>query len=180
MLLVLLPGVLRAQESGTVRGVAGATLGFSRVAKSTEPLVGGWAGLAFGKAFAVGGFGLAMPGVVELEGGGLVQELRFGYGGLMIDFRPPGEGPILVGGRILLGAGNAQIRAQPIGNQIGSDNFIVLEPQALAEMPRNSLVRGTITAGYRLVLGVQDLPGLDKSDLANWSVMFSLTVGGGS
>jgi hypothetical protein len=175
---LILPGDVQTQESGEVTGLAGATFGLTRLAGSVEALVGGWVGLAFRDRFAIGGFGLGMPGVVELEGAGLRQELRFGYGGLMLDFRPPDEGKILVGGRLLLGAGNAQVRAQPIGNQLGSDNFIVLEPQAIAELPRHSLVRLTITGGYRLVYGVQDLPGIERNDLRDWTVSLSVAIGG--
>jgi hypothetical protein len=119
-----------------------------------------------------------MPSSVRVVSGALPEDLRLGYGGLVLGLDLKQTSEVDVSSSLLLGAGNAQIHAQPIGNQLGSDNFLVVEPRLTLSAPSGHRLHGEFTAGYRFVVGVQDLPRLDASDLRGWTVTLSLSFGG--
>jgi hypothetical protein len=119
-----------------------------------------------------------MAGSIRVLKGALPEDLRLGYGGLVLDVDLARGRNIGFRSSLLLGAGNAQVHAQPIGNQLGSDNFFVVEPRVGIRVPSNRRLRAELGAGYRIVKGVQDLPRLSGSDLRGWTVTMSISFGG--
>lgn len=149
----------------------------SELAGEATGFLGGKAFLDIGDRLRLGGFGYGALESVRLVGGPAPEELSMGYGGVFLGLGLSDMGPAALQGELLLGAGNAQVRAQPIGNQLGSDNFMVVEPRLTLELPRGSSLRGAVEGGYRFVTGVQDLPRLSTSDLTGWTVSLQILLG---
>jgi len=151
---------------------------WSELAGSGVILLGGEAFLAIGERVRLGGFGYGTIQSANLVGGALPQDLRMGYGGVFLNAALSRTGPMDLDGELLLGAGNAQVHARPIGNQLGSDNFLVVEPRLGLEFPRRYRLRGTVELGYRFVAGVQDLPLVAAGDLRSWTLSVQVMLGG--
>jgi hypothetical protein len=172
-----LPFVGSAQ-TGSVSGSLGVDVVWTGIAGHQTLLLGGHASLRVGPRISVGGFGYGMPASIRLVEGAVPEDLRLGYGGLMLGLDLVSTKSLGLRGSLLFGAANAQIRAQPIGNQLGSDNFLVAEPRLSLYAPQGSRLSGALEAGYRFVAGVEDLPRLDTHDLRGWTLALSLSVGG--
>lgn len=184
--LVLWPriGGLQAQDSDenasdhAITASIGPFLRGTKIKGGVEPILGGEANLHLPWHLSVGvaGAGLLRPvGLVE-SGSNLGTDLRMGYGGLLFGYRFKTHGPVSVKGRLLLGAGNAEVRAVPVGNELGVDNFMVFEPDVVVQVrTKGGLLLG-LGAGYRMVLGVQDLPNWVASDLGGGSLTIALLI----
>ena len=61
---------------------------------------------------------------------------------------------------------------------MGSDNFLVFEPEVTVKLPSWSVVHSALGAGYRFVTGVDDLPALSGDDLRGFTVTLMVVVGG--
>jgi hypothetical protein len=141
---------------------------------------GGWAGLLFADNFAIGGGGFALLEDVELSGsdGGTGFNLDFGYGGLLFRYWEALSGPFTGEAGLLIGAGHAEVRNQLDGTEIASDNFMVSEAEMgilYSPFPRIHL---GLSAGYRLTAGVEDLPGVQTTDLNGFTGSLSIRIGG--
>ena len=177
LVATILPALASAQRTD-VQGSLSADLMFTRIAGHTGTLLGGQAALDVGSGLALGGFGYGMLSPVRILGGALPEDLRMGYGGILARLQLASTSYFDVDGALLLGAGNAQIRAQPIGNQLGSDNFLVFEPRLGVTVPASTPLQGRLGVGYRLVRSVEDLPRLGASDLRGWTVVLTISLGG--
>jgi hypothetical protein len=174
---LFLPSAGRAQD-GYVTGAMAASVVGTRLAGQSGLLLGGQASLRVSSRFSVGGFGYGTAQSIRIVEGALPEDLRLGYGGLVLDVALKSTEMMDLSSSLLVGAGNAQIHAQPIGNQLGSDNFLVFEPRLNLATSRIRRVRGTLGTGYRFVAGVQDLPRLTASDLRGWTITLSVSFGG--
>ena len=140
-------------------------------------------GLEIGPRWGAGGAGISVlkdiPVQDDLTG---PSELRLGYAGVWLEWTAP---PAAVVGstdfearlRLLAGAGNAELRQSPLGTLLASDNFAVLEPSASLERRLGQRLGIGAWAGYRVALDVQNLPGLDASDLDGLALGLRLRLG---
>lgn len=178
-LLFCFPMLVTGQQSGSrdVSALIGGLYKATRFAGGTHSMVGVKAAVVFAGGVEIGGIGIKVlePVDISVSAGGLLQ-LRTGYGGITVAKRG------LLGGRIgaglFLGAGNAEIRALPVGNQLGSDNFLVFEPEVTLKLPSWNVMRSALGAGFRFVTGVDDLPTLSAADLRGFTVTLMVVVGG--
>lgn len=171
------PRGLRGQEvpGEGVGIVAVAGLRVTRVAGESAALPGGALLLRLTPHVAVGGAGWAARSSVELDGGGL--EMSFGYGGLVVDVAPRPGRRFSMGGRVLLGAGNAAIHNTVVGIEVDADNALVVEPELTARFELLRRLRLAASAGWRFAAGVDRSAGIEPSDLGGWSVALTLTAG---
>ena len=173
------PMVVMGQQNGSrnVSALIGGLYKATRVAGGTRSMLGVKAAVVFAGGVEIGGIGIKVLEPVDISiGAGNLLELRTGYGGITVAKRG------LLGGRIgaglLLGVGNAEIRALPVGNQLGSDNFLVFEPELTLEFPSWNVVHFALGGGFRFVTGVDDLPTLSAADLRGFTVTLMVVVGG--
>jgi hypothetical protein len=116
----------------------------------------------------LGGEGVSGLRSIRLAGVGPGEEseLTFGYGGVLLRWRPAGELPgVRVGGSLLAGAGTARVRSVPPGGASTSENHFILEPRVHASIRPHARVRVFSAAGYRIAFGAGALPGIGASDL---------------
>ena len=141
-------------------------------------MLGGEASLHFARHFTIGATGGGLLNAVPLveSGSDLGTDLRMGYGGLLFGYEADVGPTVSVAGRFLFGAGNAEVRAVPVGNEIGADNFLVVEPEAVVRLRVVGRLHVGFAAGYRLVLGVQDLPTVVADDLEGASLTITLLI----
>jgi hypothetical protein len=187
VLLLALPGSLWAQaglspnrEGNRVKSAAAVLLKGSSIADKGRLQAGGWAGLVFGDRLAVGGGGLVLLEEVALSGSeaGTGFSLDLDYGGLFFRFWQP-LSPRTTGELgLVFGAGNAGVKDRLSGTELGSDNFLVTEPEAGVSLNLLPWLRVGISGGYRLVWGIEDLPSVSDSDLRALTGTISLRVGG--
>ena len=149
----------------------------TRLAGGTHFLVGARAAVVFAGGLEIGGAGIKLIESVDISlGPGNMLELRTGYGGITLSKTSLLGGP--VGAGILLGAGNAEVRSPPVGNQLGSDNFFVFEPELTLALPSWKAVRSSLGVGVRLVVGVDDLPNVRARDLRGFTATLAVGLGG--
>ncbi len=179
LLLFCCPVLVMGQQSGSrdVSAWIGGLYKATELAGGTHSMVGVKAAVVFAGGVEIGGVGVKVLEPVDISAGaGSLVELRTGYGG--VTFAKRG----LLGGRVgasfLLGAGNAEVRALPVGNQLGSDNFFVFEPEVTLKLPSWHLIHSALGAGFRFVAGVDDLPTLSAADLRGFTVTLMVVVGG--
>ena len=141
-------------------------------------MLGGEASLHFSQHFSIGaaGGGLLKAVPVVESSSDLGTDLRMGYGGLLFGYESRTNHTVSLAGRVLLGAGNAEVRAVPVGNELGADNFLVLEPEVHLRVHTVGRLYLGFAAGYRLVLGVQDLPTVVADDLEGASLTITLLI----
>lgn len=168
------------ERPGTVHASLGAFLRTTRIGASMEPMLGGEASIRFRKHFTVGvaGGGLLEAAPLLRSESDVGLDLRVGYGGLVFGYEPSPKWTASPAARVLVGAGNAEVRAIPVGNRLGSDNFIVVEPEARLHLRVTRGVFAGLAVGYRFVFGVEDLPDISPEDLRGLSLTASVFFGG--
>lgn len=184
--LLALPGPLAAQagQLRTPEPRAGSAVGLvvtgSRVAGEGRILVGGWGGIVLGNRFLVGGGGMALTQDVDLPRytSSTGFQLGFGYAGLFLKYWKDLSFGLVGEGGLLMGAGHAEVHDQIIGQEAGSDNFLILEPQAAVSRRLFGQLHGGAGLGYRLPLGVEDLPRVRSEDLRCLTLSIFLRLGG--
>ncbi len=186
-LLLALPGTLRAQagppsasDEGRVTSTASVLVKGSTIAEKSRAQVGGWVGLVFGGRFAVGGGGLVLLKEVDLEGteAGTGFSLDLGYGGIFCRFWQP-LSPRLTGEvGLILGAGHGEVSDRLSGAELGSDNFVIVEPEVSLFFTLFPSVHVGASGGYRLAWGVEDLPRVSQDDLRAVTATISVRLGG--
>ena len=186
-LLLALPGSLRAQAGpssanaeGRVRSTAAFLVKGSTIADQGRAQIGAWAGLVFGGRFAVGGGGVVLLEEVPLEGSeaGTGFSLDLGYGGLFFRFWEPLSERLTGELGLIFGAGNGEVNDQPSGAELGSDNFVVAEPEVSLFFTLLPWLHVGASGGYRMVWGVEDLPQVSEDDLRAATGTISLRLGG--
>jgi hypothetical protein len=152
-------------------GSIGIFLRGTRVIETTEAMAGGEASLHFFEhlSFGAAGGGLLQAAPVAESAADVGTELTMGYGGLLVGYESGGRGGVTWAARALLGAGHASIRALPVGNELGADNFLVLEPEIQLRVRTFGAMYLALSVGHRLVGAVQDLPTLGGDDLEGTS-----------
>lgn len=107
------------------------------------------------------------------------SELSVRYGGIVASFGRPGAAPSDPwSASLLVGTGTARVHSSLLDTEIGTDNFLVLEPAVerdlgpLGRLPLNARVR----ASWRLPLGLESLPSVTQADLRGFSLGVSLGV----
>jgi hypothetical protein len=137
--------------------------------------------LVFGPGVVLGGGGFAMTRNVELRGSeaGSGFELGMGYGGVLLRYLRPLLPRMTGETGLLVGAGHAEVRDLLAGREVGSDNFVVLEPEACLSIRLFWKAFLGASVGYRLPLGVEDLPGVSAADLESVTSSVFLRLGGG-
>lgn len=181
LLILALPGSARAQAgpppstTDGVRSAAAFTVTGGKLAGTTGAHIGGWGGLVFGDRFLLGGGGFAITKNVELPG---LDDLRMGYGGIVVRYWGTVSRELTWGVGALLGAGNARIRNRVVGTELGSDNFVLAEPSLSLAHPLIRSLHLEVALGYRKAWGVEDLPTLSADDLTSLTGSISLRLGG--
>lgn len=142
-----------------------------------------WMGSATGflgliPRLALGGTGSVLLGSRSLPGSarGTDQKLRIAYGGLVVQYEVAHRGDRSFWVRLLGGAGNAKVDLALVGTQIASDNFGVLVPEIGGSVALFGPLHVGAALGYRVALGVEDLPGLAPADLRGPSARVLVAV----
>jgi len=151
-------------------------------------VMGGATGVQ-GNALALWGMRLALGlgSSVQMGGAGFVtapvtygatgpRRLRMGYGGLEVEFPLPAVNDPNLRMSILVGGGNADVSDAIVGTELGSDNFLVLEPRVAWGRALSGPWRGSLSLGYRRAFGVDDLPDSENADLSGITVLFALYI----
>lgn len=183
--LFLIPGLLVSEavaaqqaappsEAARVSAGLGPGVGVSTVQGEAALVWAGHAGLRLGSTFWLGGAGVILTPVDY--GASAPRRLRLGYGGLEFEAAVPGLGPSDWRVGALLGGGNADVSDILTGVELGSDNFLVLEPRISWIRPLSTAWSTSVRLGYRLAIGVDDLPDSDAGDISGPLVFLGLTV----
>lgn len=185
-ILLALPGPLGAQENQSTPtaqragSAAAVLLKAGQVAGADRFFLGGWAGLVFRDHLVLGGGGMALTQDVELQGSGSGTGffLGAGYGGLLFKYWED-ISPYLTGeAGLLLGAGHAEVHDRVAGREVGSENFVVMEPEVSVFYNLFRQVYLGASGGYRFAWGIEDLPRVSSGDLQSFTATLSLRVGG--
>lgn len=184
LLLVLLlgPGApLRAQERGPDVPTASLESGlrFTRMRSRGVRMPGGLAQLRVAPGIWVGGGGWWMKDAVRFRRTpGQERALRAGYGGAVVSFPLPlTTTGAAATGRALVGAGNADVSDPASGALLESDNFAVLEPELDVEVSLIARLHLLAGASWRFAFGVEDLTGVDRTDLSGPALVLALRIG---
>ncbi|TFH64116.1 MAG: hypothetical protein E4G90_08725 [Gemmatimonadales bacterium] len=110
--------------------------------------------------------------------GGTGFDLGMGYGGILFRYWEPISGSLTGEVGLLMGAGHAEVRDQLTQREVGSDNFLVAEPEMSVLYSLFPGIRLGASVGYRLTTGVQDLPGVSTGDLNAFTGTLSVRLGG--
>lgn len=186
VLLLALPGPLGAQEvqqTPAPRRAGAAAAAFvktSQVAGETRLFWGGWGGLLLGDHFVLGGGGMALTKDVELQASGLPTGfyLSAGYGGVL--FKYWGNLPHGLTGEaaILLGAGQAEVYDRITGQEVGAENFLVMEPEVSLFLNLYRQLYLGASGGYRTTSRIENLPRVPSDALQSFTATLSLRLGG--
>jgi hypothetical protein len=186
VILLGLPGSVRAQEvqetpaAQRAGAAAAAFLKTGSVAGEVRLFLGGWAGLVLGDHFVLGGGGMSLTSDVGLSGSGTPTgfHLGAGYGGVFLKYWTPFSHGFSGEGSILLGAGHAEVEDRVTGEEVGAENFLVMEPEAtLFFNVFRQLFLGA-SGGYRFTSGLDKLPRVSPDDLQSFTATLSLRLGG--
>jgi hypothetical protein len=184
--LASLPLPLSGQESGTSArgdGKARTTLTaagrFTTLRSQSTFLMGAGARFRFGGPFSFGAQGwiLADPLDMAMVGPGTGLRLKMAYGGLLTAWDVLRTSSTLTTAEVLWGAGNGKVQLAVGNAEIAADNFLVLEPGVRTEITLVSALRLTAGLSYRLVGGVEDLPGVGTDDLGGLGATLGLAIG---
>ena len=139
-------------------------------------LAGGWVGIAPKGDWTIGGGGysLARPVDVPTLRPGMSHELRLGYAGIVGEYSFALNRSIDGNAGALFGAGNARLKDPVTGVEVGSDNFFLLDAGVTFTRPVKWKLQAGVGIGYRYALGVEDLLGVEPSDLRG--VTFTLSL----
>jgi hypothetical protein len=186
VLALILPGSLAGQvgpdpsAERRVSAAGAAQLKGGSIAREVRLHMGGWAGLVFGERLVIGGAGYALLQDVELVGSeaGIGFDLGMGYGGLYVAYWRPVSRRMTGQVGLLTGAGHAEVRDRLVGREVGSDNFLVLEPDLALLFEVHPRVRFGVSLGYRSAHGIENLPAVSAEELRSATATLSLHIGG--
>jgi hypothetical protein len=104
--------------------------------------------------------------------------LGAGYGGVFLKYWTPFSHGFSGEGSILLGAGHAEVEDRVTGEEVGAENFLVMEPEVtLFFNVFRQLFLGA-SGGYRFTSGLEKLPRVSPDDLQSFTATLSLRLGG--
>ncbi len=105
------------------------------------------------------------------------SELTLRYGGVRVAMRRPSLGesdPWALS--FLLGTGTARVTSSLLNTELGSDNFLILEPSVERRVSTFGPAELIGAAAYRIPIGAQPLPGVRPNQLRGASVSLSLSL----
>jgi hypothetical protein len=177
--LLLLAGTLgvpglQAQQGPSLGpdGAVGASLavrpGASVIADRFVPLLGLEGGLRLSRSWEATAEGvLALRRIrVSPDDSPDRAELTLGYGGLGLRYHPgsgSGSNGLILG--TLLGAGTARVSSALVNQEVGTDNFFVIEPSAAYQWYVRGPLIASIALGYRFTPGSDPLPSLPAGEI---------------
>lgn len=165
---------LQAQQGPSLGpdGEVGASLalrsGASMVADRFMPLLGLEGGLRLSESVEATAEGvLALRRIrVSPDDSPDRVELTLGYGGVGIRYHPgSGSGSNGLSLGALLGAGTARVRSALVDQEIGTDNFFVVEPSAAYQWYVRGPLIASLAVGYRFTPGSDPLPSLPAGEI---------------
>lgn len=142
----------------------------TRLGERTALLFSAGAGIRLRPGLRVWGEGRTLVREVE-PAGDRPLNLRFGYGGVGVEWRREGERaePVLA---LLAGAGHGRVISRITGLELASENTLVVEPSlGLWSHPHPLLDLG-LGGGFRWVSTVEQLPGIPAGGLRGWTLSF--------
>lgn len=177
---------LAAQKEETLSGTARVKGGFGgpfftySQADGQSGAGGGGGGALILNDIFIGGFGQ-----VENFGQRTVGSNRYntelGFGGFWIGYVYPSHKVIHLYTSLKIGWGNASLRYKnedPFNYHDINDGVFVFSPELGAEVNVLHWFRIAMTAGYRLVNGIQTLPGFSEGDFNSPTLGITLRFGG--
>lgn len=183
-LAALEPAALAAQSSDATTGAtvepwAASRLAITDLSGRRRALAGVRGGLALGRRFLIGGEGTALLSTVPVDDRGTASgfDLDVGYGGVVLGFRPNPARAWSLSTGVLLGAGHATVRDPAAGSEVGADNFVIAVPELSLSWRPLTWIGVSAGGGYRLVGGVNDLPGVASGELGGPSLTLELHLG---
>lgn len=103
------------------------------------------------------------------------SELTLGYGGVSLRYHlSPGSSASSWSGALLVGAGTARVRSTLVGQDVGTDNFFVVEPNVSYQRYFRPNVAGAVSGAYRFTPGFDPLPGLEAGSLRGFVLSLSV------
>lgn len=164
--------------AGSTPASAEASLAITTLRGEAAWLASGSALLGLTPRISLGGAGSVVLGATDLAGSvpGSDLELRVAFGGLLAQLLVLESGERSVWLRLLAGGGNAKVDLAAVGTQIAADNFGVLVPEIAVTVRLVGPLRGGAAVGYRTTFGVEDLPGVARSDLRGLAAGVSLSL----
>jgi hypothetical protein len=184
------PTALRGQDlqspapaAGEVEGFLEVTARLTRVHDQNAPILGLAAFLGLSGGWRAGGAGFFLLDRIGLDIPPPLQdlELNIGYAGLFLQrsfYLSPGSStrPTL-SPRLLIGAGNAEVRDSGTESRLRSDNFLVLEPTLSFEAAMAGRISVGAVAAWRSVVGVEELQNIEERSLEGWSLGLVMRFG---
>jgi hypothetical protein len=176
---------LPARSDEAVEGYLEVTLRLASVQRQTSPLLGAAALLGVSRNWRLGGAGFSLLERVDLEIPPPLEnlQLHLGYAGLLVErgvrslTGPDSPRGATLSARLMIGAGNAEVRDSASGSRLRSDNFVVMEPTITLQTPLSGFVHGGASASYRMVGGVDGLQDIEEENLRGWSIGLLLAFG---
>lgn len=187
---LLCPTALRGQDpepslpsSSEVDGFLEVTPRLTRVHGHNAPILGFGAFLGLGGEWRAGGAGFFLLDRIGLDIPPPLQdlELNIGYAGLFLQrsFNLSPDSPTRpeLSPRLLIGAGNAEVRDSGTESRLRSDNFLVLEPTLSFQAAMAGRVSVGAVAAWRSVVGVEELQNIEERSLKGWSLGLVISFG---
>lgn len=175
----LTPTSLGAQDSGEKVGAwVGPSLLVTEISHQVSTLAGFEAGLTIRGRLRLGGGGHTLIRSVELTRSGTTPlDLSLGYGGVVAQYLIRRRGDWSLGAGALAGGGAARVRDPVSGAELGSDNFVVVEPRIEAALLLRSFVRLSLSVRYRAPMGVDDLPRVGSTQMRGLGAAIGISFG---
>lgn len=143
------PLAAQSEPSDALPAFVEAQVGVTRVTGVSAGYAGVAATLGLGGGLRIGGGAWSVLRRIDegpvLEGMGL--DLGIGYGGALLEYRPPAAP---VSARLLVGGGAATLRTIPVGTPFDTETFVVIEPSVVVETSVAGPLSVGLTAGYRI------------------------------
>ncbi len=188
LVALLVPVTAGAQETLLGRGTehggfGGPNLMYTQILDSDGLLMGGLGGWVIGKTIAIGGGGWGLVTEHEVEVAGTMYELQLGYGGLLLEYLhdPDRLTHWYIDALIGIGGINFNEVGTDLEENQHDDTIWVFEPSAHYCLNVTQHFRVAVGAGYRSVIGVDDVTettyGLAAADLSGYTVGLTLRFG---
>lgn len=168
---------VQAQVEGTSgvegpipRGFVHGGLVVTRLGERPALLFSAGAGIRLRPGLRIRGEGRTLVREVE-PAGERPLELRFGYGGVGVEWRREGgrAEPVVA---LLAGAGHGRVISRITGLELASENTFVLEPSLGVWSAPHPLLDVGVEGGFRWVSAVEQLPGVTTAGLRSWTLSF--------
>ena len=164
---------------GVVAGEVRVSPSLGVVRGSGVPYIRATAALHVSPWLSLGGEAAIPLGEVRTTAGSSPDrsELRLRFGGVRLAMSRPGLGegdPWAVS--LLLGTGTARVFSSLLDTDLGSDNFLVVEPSLERRLTDLGPLQIGASAGYRIPLGADPLPGVRPAQLRGASFTLSAAL----